>query len=78
MSSLRLLARIIAVEPLDGFRLRLTFTDELVREVDLSGNLCRGQHDRLAQRRRHRARDAARASAARRLLHTYPPPSDTE
>jgi hypothetical protein len=39
MSSLRLLARIIAIEPLDGFRLRLTFTDELVREVDLSGDL---------------------------------------
>jgi hypothetical protein len=39
MSSLRLLTRIIAVEPLDGFRLRLTFTDELVREVDLSGDL---------------------------------------
>ncbi len=38
MSNLRLLARIIAVEPLDGFRLRLTFTDGLVREVDLSGD----------------------------------------
>jgi hypothetical protein len=43
MSSLRLLARIIAVEPLDGFRLRLTFTDELVREVDLSGDLWGGR-----------------------------------
>jgi hypothetical protein len=39
MSDLRLLARITAVEPLDGFRLRLTFTDGLVREVDLSGDL---------------------------------------
>jgi hypothetical protein len=39
MSNLRLLARITAVEPLDGFRLRLTFTDGLVREVDLSGDL---------------------------------------
>lgn len=39
MSDVRLLARITAVEPLDGFRLRLTFTDGLVREVDLSGDL---------------------------------------
>jgi hypothetical protein len=39
MSDLRLLARITAVEPLDGFKLRLTFTDGLVREVDLSGDL---------------------------------------
>jgi hypothetical protein len=33
------LARVSAVEPLEGFRLRLTFTDSLVREVDLSGDL---------------------------------------
>lgn len=39
MSDVRLLARITAVEPLDGFRLRLTFTDGLIREVDLSGDL---------------------------------------
>ena len=39
MSDRRLLARITAVEPLDGFRLRLTFTDGLVREVDLSSDL---------------------------------------
>jgi hypothetical protein len=39
MSDLRLLARITTVEPLDGFRLRLAFTDGLVREVDLSGDL---------------------------------------
>jgi hypothetical protein len=39
MSQPSVLARIIAVEPLDGFRLRLTFTDGLMREVDLSGDL---------------------------------------
>jgi hypothetical protein len=39
MNHSRLLARITAVEPLDGFRLRLTFTDGSVREVDLSGDL---------------------------------------
>lgn len=39
MNDFRLLARITAVEPLEGFRLRLTFTDGLVREVDLSGDL---------------------------------------
>jgi hypothetical protein len=39
MSALRRLARITAVEPLEDFRLRLTFTDGLVREVDLSGDL---------------------------------------
>jgi hypothetical protein len=33
------LARVTAVEPLEGSRLRLTFTDGLVREVDLSGDL---------------------------------------
>jgi hypothetical protein len=33
------LARVTSVEPLDGFRLRLTFTDGLAREVDLSGDL---------------------------------------
>jgi hypothetical protein len=40
MNDARLLARVTAVEPLDGFRLRLTFTDGLVREVDLSSDLC--------------------------------------
>jgi hypothetical protein len=39
MNDSRLLARITAVEALDGFRLRLTFTDDLVREVDLSSDL---------------------------------------
>jgi hypothetical protein len=33
------LPRITAVEPLAGFRLRLTFTDGLIREVDLSDDL---------------------------------------
>ncbi len=33
------LPRVVAVEPLAGSRLRLTFTDGLVREVDLSGEL---------------------------------------
>ncbi len=33
------LPRVVAVEPLDGSRLRLTFTDGLIREVDLSGEL---------------------------------------
>jgi hypothetical protein len=33
------LARVTGVGPLEGFRLRLTFTDDLVREVDLSGDL---------------------------------------
>jgi hypothetical protein len=39
MNDPRLLARITAAEPLDGFRLRLTFSDGLVREVDLSNDL---------------------------------------
>ncbi len=39
MSDICSLARVTAVEPLEGFRLRLTFTDGLVREVDLSGDL---------------------------------------
>jgi hypothetical protein len=39
MNDCRMPARITAVEPLDGFRLRLTFTDGLVREVDLSQDL---------------------------------------
>lgn len=33
------LPRVVAVEPLEGSRLCLTFTDGLVREVDLSGEL---------------------------------------
>ena len=33
------LARVTAVEPLADFRLRLSFTDGLVREVDLSSTL---------------------------------------
>jgi hypothetical protein len=39
MTDLRVLPRVTAVEPLAGFVLRLTFTDGLVREVDLSGDL---------------------------------------
>jgi hypothetical protein len=35
MNATRTLARVASVEPLEGFRLRLTFTDDLVREVDL-------------------------------------------
>jgi hypothetical protein len=33
------LPRVAAVEPLEGSRLLLTFTDGLVREIDLSGEL---------------------------------------
>ncbi len=39
MDDVRPLARVTAVEPLEGFRLRLAFTDGLVREADLSGDL---------------------------------------
>jgi hypothetical protein len=39
MNGTRTLPRITAVEPMEGFRLRLTFTDGLVRDVDLSGDL---------------------------------------
>ena len=39
MNPTQTLPRVISVEPLDGFRLRLAFTDGLVREVDLSGDL---------------------------------------
>jgi hypothetical protein len=39
MSQPPVLARVTAVEPLNGSRLRLTFTDGLTREVDLSGDL---------------------------------------
>lgn len=39
MSDSRRLTRVLTVEPLEGWRLRLTFTDELVREVDLSDDL---------------------------------------
>jgi Protein of unknown function (DUF2442) len=39
MNVTRPLARVTAVEPLEGFRLRLTFTDGLIREVDLSRDL---------------------------------------
>jgi Protein of unknown function (DUF2442) len=39
MNVARTLPRVTNVEPFDGFRLRLTFTDGLVREVDLSGDL---------------------------------------
>lgn len=39
MSAARTLPRVTDVKPLDGFRLRLTFTDGLVREVNLSGDL---------------------------------------
>jgi Protein of unknown function (DUF2442) len=39
VNDLHSLARITSVEPLEGFRLRLSFTDGLVREVDLSDDL---------------------------------------
>jgi hypothetical protein len=39
MNDTRPLARVTAVEPLEDFQLRLTFTDGLVREVDLSDDL---------------------------------------
>jgi hypothetical protein len=39
MTDPRVLPRITAVTPLNGSRLRLTFTDGLIREVDLSGDL---------------------------------------
>lgn len=39
MTDTRQLARVNAVEPLEGFRLRLTFSDGLVREVDISDDL---------------------------------------
>jgi hypothetical protein len=39
VNATRTLPRVTSVEPLDGFRLRLTFSDGLVREVDLSGDL---------------------------------------
>jgi Protein of unknown function (DUF2442) len=39
MNPARALPRVTSVEPLDGFRLRLAFTDGLVREVDLSNDL---------------------------------------
>lgn len=39
MNPAQALPRITSVEPLEGFRLRLTFTDGLVREVDLSDDL---------------------------------------
>jgi Protein of unknown function (DUF2442) len=39
MNSPRVLPRITSVEPLEGFRLRLAFTDGLIREVDLSDDL---------------------------------------
>jgi hypothetical protein len=39
MNPARALPRITSVEPLEDFRLRLAFTDGLVREVDLSDDL---------------------------------------
>lgn len=39
MNPAQALPRITSVEPLEGFRLRLTFTDGLVRDVDLSKDL---------------------------------------
>lgn len=35
-------ARVVSVEHLGGFRLRVTFTDELVRELDFEGVLTGG------------------------------------
>ena len=39
MNPAQALPRVTSVAPLDGFRLQLTFTDGLVREVDLSDDL---------------------------------------
>jgi hypothetical protein len=39
MNPAHTLPRVTSVEPLDGFRLRIAFTDGLVREVDLSDDL---------------------------------------
>jgi hypothetical protein len=39
MNDSRRLPRVLTAEPLEGWHLRLTFTDELVREVDLSDDL---------------------------------------
>ena len=39
MTSLHDVAVIVAVEPLDGYRLRLRFDDGFEREVDLEGRL---------------------------------------
>jgi Protein of unknown function (DUF2442) len=39
MNPAQALPRVASVEPLEGFRLRLAFTDGLVREVDLSDDL---------------------------------------
>jgi Protein of unknown function (DUF2442) len=39
MDTTRTVARITSAVPLEGFRLRLTFTDGLLREVDLSHDL---------------------------------------
>jgi hypothetical protein len=39
MNPAQALPRITSVEPLEGFRLLLAFTDGLVREVDLSDDL---------------------------------------
>jgi hypothetical protein len=62
MNDGRLLARITAVEPLDGFRLRLTFTDGLVREVDLSSDLWGSMADVLHGDHEAVGRPAAQAS----------------
>lgn len=39
MSDSRRLPRVLTVQPMEGWRLRLSFTDGLVREVDLSDDL---------------------------------------
>ncbi len=39
MNPAHALPRVTNVEPLNGFRLRLVFTDGLIREVDLSDDL---------------------------------------
>jgi Protein of unknown function (DUF2442) len=39
MTDLRIFPRVTEAEPLKGFVLRLTFTDGVVREVDLSDDL---------------------------------------
>lgn len=44
-------ARVVGVEHLGGYRLRVTFTDELVRELDFEGVLNGGVFEELEDKR---------------------------
>jgi len=48
MTAMSKLARVVDVEPLGDFRLRLTFSDGLVRELDFEGVLVGGVFEPLA------------------------------